>query len=56
LALEETSVTITRNGGWSLDLWDLVEEPNDGFAEPLDIQVTLNGAILFMSEEDGIIT
>jgi hypothetical protein len=55
-SLVERMFTITRNGGWNLNLWDYVEELNDGFAEPLDIQVTLNGANLFMSEEDGIIT
>jgi hypothetical protein len=49
-------VTITRNGGWSLDLWDHVEEPNDGFAEPLEIHVSLNEANLFLIEDDGIIS
>jgi hypothetical protein len=36
-----------------LDLWDFVEELNDGFAEPLVLQVSLNGATLFMTEEYG---
>jgi hypothetical protein len=51
---EEAMVTITREGGWSQDLWDYVTEPNDGFAEPLFMTVRLNAAgSSFLSESDG---
>jgi hypothetical protein len=56
LTLEGIIVYITRNGDWSLDLWDFIEETNDGFSEPLETQVSLNGANLFMTEEDGVIS
>jgi hypothetical protein len=54
--LEDSLVTITRDGDWSLDMNDFVEDANDGFADPLQLFINLGGATLFMTEENGIIS